>query len=85
MSFLREVSMNKENARTRRKLKEIETIDSFRELIDALNISDEEKTILELYYLKQKSITYIADALGMSESTVKRKHSKVLKKIGRIF
>lgn len=77
--------MNKENARTRRKLKEIETIDSFRELIDALNISDEEKTILELYYLKQKSITYIADALGMSESTVKRKHSKVLKKIGRIF
>lgn len=77
--------MNKENARTRRKLKEIETIDSFRELIDALNISDEEKTILELYYLKQKSITYIADALGMSESTVKRKHSKTLKKIGKIF
>lgn len=77
--------MNEENARTRRKLKEIETIDSFRELIDVLNISEEEKTILELYYLKQKSITYIADILGMSESTVKRKHSKVLKKIGRIF
>lgn len=34
---------------------------------------------------EQKTMAYIADELGMSEITVKKKHSKMLMKIGRMF
>lgn len=33
----------------------------------------------------KKSLTYIADELGMSEVTVKRKHRKMLMKLGSVF
>ena len=48
-------------------------------------LSEEERQILWLYYKDHKSLTYIADILGMSESTIKRKHKKLLMKIGKLF
>ena len=67
--------MDKENADTRKKLKGISSVDEFRSILERTMLSDEEK----------KSLTYIADELGMSEVTVKRKHRKMLMKLGSIF
>ena len=77
--------MDKENAETRKKLKGISSIDEFRSILERTMLSNEEKQILILYYKEKKSLAYIADELGMSETTVKRKHRKMLMKLGSIF
>ena len=77
--------MDKENADTRKKLKGISSVDEFRSILERTMLSDEEKQILILYYKEKKSLAYIADELGMSEVTVKRKHRKMLMKLGSIF
>ena len=77
--------MDKENAETRKKLKGISSVDEFRSILERTMLSDEEKQILILYYKEKKSLAYIADELGMSETTVKRKHRKMLMKLGSIF
>ena len=38
-----------------------------------------------MHYKQGKSLGYIADILGMSESSVKNKHRKLLIKIGNIM
>ena len=48
-------------------------------------LSEEEKRILWLHYKEQKTMAFIADELGMSEITIKKKHSKMLMKIGKMF
>lgn len=79
------VRMDKENARTRKKLKQIGSVKDFESLMEQTMLSDEEKKILWLHYKEQKTMAYIADELGMSEITVKKKHSKMLMKIGKMF
>ena len=53
--------------------------------IEQTMLSEEEKKILWLHYKEQKTMAFIADELGMSEITVKKKHSKMLMKIGKMF
>ena len=77
--------MDKENAETRKKLKGISSVDEFLSILERTMLSDEEKQILILYYKEKKSLAYIADELGMSETTVKRKHRKMLMKLGSVF
>lgn len=77
--------MDRENAETRKKLKGISSVDEFRSILERTMLSDEEKQILILYYKEKKSLAYIADELGMSETTVKRKHRKMLMKLGSVF
>lgn len=77
--------MDKENAETRKKLKGISSVDEFRRILERTMLSEEEKQILILYYKEKKSLAYIADELGMSETTVKRKHRKMLMKLGSVF
>ena len=48
-------------------------------------LSEEEKQILWMHYKEEKSLLYIADTLGMSETTIKKKHRKILMKIGKAF
>lgn len=42
------------------------------ELLDSCTLSDEDKQIVKMYYLQNKSIGYIADILGYSESNIKK-------------
>lgn len=67
--------MDKHNAKTRKKLKQISSVKDFESLIEQTMLSEEE----------QKTMAFIADELGMSEITVKKKHSKMLMKIGKMF
>lgn len=70
---------------TRKKLKQISSVKDFESLIEQTMLSEEEKKILWLHYKEQKTMAFIADELGMSEITVKKKHSKMLMKIGKMF
>ena len=77
--------MDKENAKTKKKLKRIGSVREFDELLERSMISEEEKSILCKIYKEQKSLSYIADELGMSIATVKRKHHRILIKLGKLF
>ena len=70
--------MDEETQKTRKKLKDISSVKEFNDLLERTMLSTEEKQILILYYKEQKTLIYIADFLGMSEITVKRKHKKVI-------
>lgn len=70
--------MDEETQKTRKKLKGISSVEEFSDLLERTMLSTEEKQILILYYKEQKTLTYIADFLGMSEITVKRKHKKTI-------
>ena len=74
-----------EHIETRRKVKEIADISSFNELIDAATLSESDKELLTLHYIEGKDFRYIGDMLGFSESTIKKKHRKIIKKLGKLL
>nr|DAS31071.1 MAG TPA: Sigma-70, region 4 [Caudoviricetes sp.] len=55
------------------------------ELLDSCTLSDEDKQIVKMYYLQNKSIGYIADILGYSESNIKKRHNKILNKLSKLI
>ena len=77
--------MDKETAKARKGLKNIETIRDFEEVLSAIMLSEEEKEILRLHYCDNKTLAYIADTIGMSEANVKKIHRKMLLKISKLF
>lgn len=69
----------------RQKLRGICNLSDFYNLINRCVLSDEEKRIIEMHYIKDYELSYIGDILGYSESTMKRKHCRILKKIGKVL
>lgn len=74
-----------EHIETRNKLKSIYDVNTFEDLLNSCVLTEEDKTILKLHYLKGKNLGYIADELGYSESTIKRKHHKILSKLNKMM
>ena len=74
-----------EHIETRKKIRDIADISSFYRLLEHTILSDEEKQILVLHYIKDKDFRFIADMFGYSESTIKRKHKRILNKISKIL
>lgn len=74
-----------EHIETRTKLKEIVEIQTFSDLLDRCILSEEDRRIMELHYLQDKDLRYIADLLGYSEGTIKKRHRKILKKLKQIL
>ncbi len=70
---------------TRRKLKDIPEIQQFDDLLDRSTLSEEDKELLRLHYIKDKDFQYIGDAMGYAEVTIKKRHSKALKKLSKLF
>ena len=70
---------------TRNKLKGIADISSLTDLLNKSTISDDDKLLLRLHYLQGKDFRYIGDMLGYSESTIKQRHRRILKKISKIL
>lgn len=77
--------MPSEHIKTRNKIKEIASITTFNELIEACTLTDEDKELLRLHYLQGKDFRYIGDKLGFAESTVKKRHRKALQKLNKIL
>lgn len=74
-----------EHINTKHKLKEICEVKTFEDLLNSCTLTEEDKTIIRLHYLKGKDLAYIADILGFSESTIKRRHKKILIKLNKII
>lgn len=74
-----------EHIKTRNKLKGVVEIQTFSDLLDRCILSEEDRKIMELHYLQDKDLRYIADLLGYSEGTIKKRHRKVLKKLNQIL
>lgn len=71
---------------TRKKLQNIPRISSLMELLDSCILSDEDKEIIKMHYVQNKTLSYIADMLGYSESTIKKKkHKKILSKLNKLL
>lgn len=70
---------------TRNRLKKISDLVAFDDLLNRSTLSDTDKTILRLHYLKEKDFRFIADTLGFAESTVKKRHLKALDKLMKLF
>lgn len=74
-----------EHIKTRKVLKDIATIDTFNEIVDASTLSNEDKHILREHYLHGKNFAYIADELGYAEITIIKRHKKILQKLSTIL
>jgi len=70
---------------TRKRLKGIPSITTFDALLEESTLSDVDKQILRLHYLKEKDFRYIGDTLGYAEATIKKRHLKALSKIQSLF
>jgi len=74
-----------EHIETRKKIKEIASISSFHSLINSVTLSHTDKQILVLHYIDEKDFRYIGDMLGFSESTIKKRHKKILAKLSKVL
>lgn len=70
---------------TRNKIKSIADISSFTDFINRATLSDEDKNLLKLHYIQGKDFRYIGDMLGYSESTIKQRHRRILKKLSNLL
>ncbi len=77
--------MSSEHIKTRQKLKSICEVSTFENLMEKCILSDIEKEILRLHYLKGKDFCYIGDELGFAEVTIKKKHKKILQKLNKLI
>lgn len=77
--------MDHQTKSVRAQLKGICSIQTFEDLLESCTLTDEDKDLLKLHYLKGKDFRYIGDELGYSESTIKRKHRKILSKFVKIL
>ena len=74
-----------EHIDTRKKLKGIASVSSFQSLINSVTLSTTDKQILTLHYIEEKDFRYIGDTLGFSESTIKKRHRKILAKLSKVL
>lgn len=70
---------------TRKKIKGIASVSSFYSLINSATLSQTDKQILILHYIDEKDFRFIGDTLGYSESTIKKKHRRILAKLSKVL
>lgn len=70
---------------TRQRLKAIASVQELNELLDKCVLSDEDRLIFELHYIKGKPLGYIADELGYSESCIKKRHCKIIGRLEKML
>lgn len=77
--------MTSKHIETRRLLKAIPTKKEFESILDQSTLTPDDQILLRMHYLEGKDFRFIGDTLGFSESTIKYRHQKALRKIGDII
>lgn len=77
--------MDEERKNTKRKLKEICSVEDLKNLLDRTMLTDDERAIIWKIYKEGKPMDIVADEIGVSRPTAFRKHAKALHKIGKMF
>lgn len=77
--------MSSEHIKAKRRIKEIADVRSFEMLLKISMLCDSDKQLLRMHYVQGYGFAYIADALGYSESYIKKKHKLALRKLNKLF
>lgn len=70
-----------DHIKTKHKLKQIPTKMEFNSLLDSIILSDKEKQLMQMFYVEQKDLDFIADTMGYSKAGVIKMHQRILKRI----
>ena len=70
---------------TKHRVKDIADINTFNDIISNVKMSETDKDILKRIYVDEQNVNFIADMLGYSERTIRRRHESALKKISKII
>ena len=70
-----------DHIRTRKALRDIADVAAFDGLLNTLTISEQDKQLMQLHYIEHQDFRFIGDVLGLSESTVRKHHRRILRKI----
>lgn len=73
------------NTSTQHALKEIASLEDFEGLLEASTLTALDKQIFKMHYLHEKDFAFIADSLGYSESGIRKRHLKALKKLSTLL
>ncbi len=63
------------------KVKKINKKVDFYNLLEESMLNDNEKKMMEMYYVQNKSLDYIADELGYSPQGISKMHKRILNKL----
>ena len=74
-----------EHIKTRKKLVDIATVTEFKQVLDAVVLTPEERKIVEMHYLQGMSFIEVGYELGYAEITVCKKHQCILRKIAKVL
>lgn len=70
------------NTEVKKYLQSITSLSKFKETLEDIKLNDNERLMLDLFYVKEKPLDYIADELGFAYSYTRKLHMRVLHKIG---
>lgn len=73
------------NTTTQRALRDVAQVETFEDILNASTLSDLDKQIFRLHYLKEQDFAFIADQLGYSESGIRKRHARAIKKLSKII
>lgn len=69
----------------RRQLIDMPDLERYLEIMSKVKLTDTERQVCDMKYLRGLTLITIGEELGYSESHIKRIHQRVLRKITRIF
>ena len=70
---------------TKHKVKEICNIKDFEQLLELAILSDMDKQIMRMIYVKENDVNFIADTLDLVPATVYKRHNKILAKLRKLI
>lgn len=75
------LNMSSKNIETKHKIKSINKKADFYNLLEESMLNEKEKKMMELFYVENKDLDYIADELGYSSQGISKMHSRILRKL----
>lgn len=77
--------MDKESLSTRQKVRDVGNYSTLQEILNNSTLSELDKKIVIMHYVEEKNFGYIGDELGYSESGIKKRHKRILNKLGQLL
>lgn len=73
--------MREDKKSKKNELKSLKTLSDYHDFIGNLLLTEEERKICDMVFVEGRTYLWIGEDLGLSESTVKRRVSKILDKL----
>lgn len=74
-----------EHMKVKNKIRKINRKSTFYSILEDSMLNEKEKKMMEMYYIEQKNLDYIADELGYSKAGISKMHERILKKISSLL